>query len=88
MDSGRKRWTPTDGTLKEIIHLYPPKSTHFRLPTIRNQQVVRSIRIAGSSFPNNFDRIESTSLAKWRLGNMWVTTGSRCIAVVRGEPAE
>jgi hypothetical protein len=50
MDAGRKVWTLPDGILREIVWWRPPKSTDFRLPLVRNQQVTSSSLVAGSSF--------------------------------------
>ena len=39
-----------DHSLRKIVRSHPRKSTDSALPRVRNQQVVRSIRIAGSTF--------------------------------------
>jgi len=48
MDAERKRWMPPDKFIREIIQYRPSKSTDFRLPTVRNQQVTGSSRVVGS----------------------------------------
>jgi len=52
MDAGRKVWTLPDGILREIVYWRSPKSTDFRLPVVRNQQVIGSSPLAGSSLPS------------------------------------
>ena len=39
-----------DGIIRVTIQSHLAKSTDFRLPTVRNQQVTRSSRVAGSKF--------------------------------------
>jgi hypothetical protein len=48
MDAGRKCWTLVERILEEIIQWRPRESMDFRLPRIRNQQVIGSSPIAGS----------------------------------------
>jgi hypothetical protein len=48
LDAWRKSWTPLDEIIRKNIHGRPSESTDFRLPTVRNQQVISSSLIAGS----------------------------------------
>ena len=48
IDVGRKWWTLVDGFIRGIIQRRPPLSIDFRLPLVRNQQVIGSSPIDGS----------------------------------------
>ena len=56
MDAWRKCWTSLDEIIREIIQWHPRMSIDFRLPTVRNQQVTRSSRVAGSNALNQLLR--------------------------------
>jgi len=49
MDAGESGRTPADGIIRESIRWRPPASTGFRLPLLRNRQVVGSSPTAGSN---------------------------------------
>lgn len=42
---------------------------YFRLPTVRNQQVTRSSRVAGSIFPSRFASLITTAIAAGAIGS-------------------
>jgi hypothetical protein len=54
MDAGRKWWTPMDKNIRNLVHRRTLRSSDFRLPTVRNRQVIGSSPIAGSSFTRSF----------------------------------
>jgi hypothetical protein len=56
LDAWRKRWTRVDGFPSKSVQSHPPRSTDFRLPTVRNQQVIGSNPRAGSNQINNLAR--------------------------------
>jgi hypothetical protein len=68
MDAGESQWTLRDGILNKSLRSRPTESTPFAVPTLRNQQVTRSSRVAGSSFTRSIPDpwVTGQALFSWR----------------------